>query len=1128
MTADPAEQQGGDGWSGSLYAALAPELLDAQAVAADSLRGPGGVVDEQALAAQHVDGVLVSHDGIRWLPSTLQAIEALTRRPDHLLAVDVGSVDGSTELLAGADVDDLAFVPADAGFAQAVSTGLSVCREAAAQSEQSWVWVLHDDCAPEPDALRALLVTALAQQAAIVGPKLLDWSTGDRILELGVTIAPNGHRETGLDRDEPDQGQLDDRVDVLAVSTAGMLVRRDVWDALGGLDAMYRFFRDDVDLGWRARAAGHRVVVAPSARMRHAAAAASGLRPVDAVSHRSTVLDRRNALLVLLANATAWRFPLALMTALLDSLLRAAGFLVGRAPALAADELWAMASAVGGVRRLVSARGARSRRRSVPASALRPYLPRLGHQVRAASDSLRSAAAGRAAADVGAAGRHVGLGEAEDHSIDMLVEEGSSRRRRDGVVLFALASVLAVLGGRSLLGAGVLAGGALLPPPSGAADLWQSYLASWHPVGPGSEVPAATSTAVLALLALATLGNVPFLVDVVVLGAFPIAAVIGWWALGRLRLARWPRLLLAVAYGLLPVLVGAEASGRIGTLVLAMLAPVLLVLLHRVLDGGPWHLAWLAGLVLAVVTAFVPVLWPLTVAGALLLAAVLGGGRHELVARAGRMLVVAVVPAAVLGPWLGAWLAQPSILASESGLASPGLASPGLPTWRILLLDSGGPGAAPTGLLAGYLVAAVLVALAARPAVRPSVWVSWLLVLLAWLSAVLVSATELPVVGSGSVGAGSAGSAGVVGWPGPSVLLAGTGMLLALALALRSVPSSRARRRAAPRVLRVPLPGGVRSVALRSSVGMLALGALTVSVALGGLGWLAGGSGGLAGPAPLARGTTGTLPVYIEQETTGPAAVRALQLEGTAADGVFYTLVRGVGPRLGDAEVAPPPAAYAGLDPVVSDLVSGRGAIDTEALAAAAIGYILLAEPADPALVRAIDAKADLQRASAPDGGAVWRVERLSVRVRQTDGLGSRPVPSGPVAVEATLPASRTAAGEIVLAEPPVEGWRASVDGEELGRASAGEPSIDAPVGEVRFPLAQAGDKLVIEHRDDARGRWLLLQALAVLLVSLLALPVASPRADVVATRRSRHVARAPVEPPAAGPAAPQDEQVLR
>ena len=74
----------------------------------------------------------------------------------------------------------------------------------------------------------------------------------------------------------------------------------DVWERLGGFDRQLRMFRDDVDLGWRANLAGYRVAVAPEAVVYHVQAAAQGRRTIDAATRRRHLLDRRNALFVLL------------------------------------------------------------------------------------------------------------------------------------------------------------------------------------------------------------------------------------------------------------------------------------------------------------------------------------------------------------------------------------------------------------------------------------------------------------------------------------------------------------------------------------------------------------------------------------------------------------------------------------------------------------------------------------------------------------------------------------------------------------------------------------------------------------------------------------------------------------
>ena len=90
-----------------------------------------------------------------------------------------------------------------------------------------------------------------------------------------------------------------------------MLVRRDVWDALGGLDPRLPLLRDDVDLGWRANLAGHRVVVVTDAVVHHAEAASHRRRPVHVAGGRLHRLDRQHALYVLLANLPLLRLLIA-------------------------------------------------------------------------------------------------------------------------------------------------------------------------------------------------------------------------------------------------------------------------------------------------------------------------------------------------------------------------------------------------------------------------------------------------------------------------------------------------------------------------------------------------------------------------------------------------------------------------------------------------------------------------------------------------------------------------------------------------------------------------------------------------------------------------------------------------
>src|SRR4029077_4262027 len=117
-------------------------------------------------------------------------------------------------------------------------------------------WLLHDDCEPAPDALEQLLAGAgRSRSAAVLGPKLKDLSDRRVVREAGITTDRAGRRLTGVEPGEIDQGQHDGNRAGLAVSSAGMLVRRDVWNQLGGFDDNLPLFRDDIDFCWRAHAA---------------------------------------------------------------------------------------------------------------------------------------------------------------------------------------------------------------------------------------------------------------------------------------------------------------------------------------------------------------------------------------------------------------------------------------------------------------------------------------------------------------------------------------------------------------------------------------------------------------------------------------------------------------------------------------------------------------------------------------------------------------------------------------------------------------------------------------------------------------------------------------------------------
>jgi len=281
------------------------------------------------MTVHRVTAILVVHDGATWLPEVVAAVTSQKRKVDAIIAVDTGSEDTSVKLLKGARIPVLT-MDRETGFGDAVAQAVSTLPEIDTDSdEEEWLWIVHDDLAPHNKALRTMLEAVTDRPNVVMaGPKLLGWHDHHHLLEVGISIAGNGARWTGLEDNEYDQGQHDGVKDVLSVSTAGALIRRDVFEDLGGFDPNLELFRDDVDFGWRVRTAGHSVIAVTDAIAFHAEASASERRSVDvhgAFLHRPRLLDRRNAAYVLLANSSWWTLPLLTLQILSGAVLRSLG-----------------------------------------------------------------------------------------------------------------------------------------------------------------------------------------------------------------------------------------------------------------------------------------------------------------------------------------------------------------------------------------------------------------------------------------------------------------------------------------------------------------------------------------------------------------------------------------------------------------------------------------------------------------------------------------------------------------------------------------------------------------------------------------------------------------------------------
>jgi GT2 family glycosyltransferase len=920
--------------------------------------------------------LLVSHDGARWLAAVVGGLRAQTVPVAGVVAVDTGSRDESVDLLLDA-YDEVVTLTGRAGYPEAVRTALEqVPAEGPVAVE--WVWLLHDDSNPAPDALARLLDAAADDPGVdILGPKLREWPSLKRLLEVGVTLSGTGRRETGLEPGEYDQGQHDEVREVLAVNTAGMLVRRRVLDELGGFDDNLPIFGNDLDFGWRAAARGHRTVAVPQAIVFHAEAAHRGSRRTPLTGRHTHYQERRAALFTLLANAPARRLPWQVVRLFFGTLLRMVGFFVVRSPGEALDDLAALFSVYSAPGEIRRARRARQTSGAHDASPLLapwwvPYrhgLDFVGDIVNAAFNQAQDVADRRRAVKESAAPVPIRRPVVVD---DDAPDEDTGLVARFFTNPLAMALtvvvVLSVFGAREAFGH--VTGGGLAPAPASAGHLIGLWTESWHPLGTGTAVPAPAYVAVLGGLGWLLGDSAAAAVSAVLLLAVPLALWGAWRMLrviGRLvdpgGSPRWLVALGAVTYALVPVTSGAFGDGRLGVVAVAVILPFLT---HAALGFADperdrrRRAAWRTGLLLAVAAAFEPVAWVFALALALVVLAVaavltrsLPRGRDVL---GPPVIALGVAPVLLLPWWLPALRhGAASLLLMETGRQPyPSL------SFSDFLLGRFAPGVGGPWWLGALLVVLAVLALVPR-ATRIPVLVAWLAAAVAAITATALSVITLPLPG-GSVRPGIAVLA---------VVLHGCFVLAAMLGAQGLVTILRRSGRERHEVL---------------LVGLALVAAVIPAVGLGWFVW--------QGPGDLANSEQTGIPPFMTDEAAAEPAAGILVVRGDTASGLTYTIRRGAGDTLGENEILyasdPDPA----FDADVRALVSRPTPAVVDDLAEAGIRYLVLPSPYDGSVAAGLDATDGLGQAGTESQATrTWRVE-TEVDPRAVDGSGSvvRPV----------------------------------------------------------------------------------------------------------------------------------------
>ena len=241
--------------------------------------------------------VILNWNGEQMLARFLPSVVAHSAGAQVIVA-DNGSTDGSVALLE-TRFPSVRLIRLDHnyGFAEGYNQALQLV-------DADYYLLLNSDV-EVPEGWLDPLVGCLDANADVAAcqPKILcEWdrsrfeyagAAGGYIDSLGYPFC----RGRIFDTVEPDRGQYDTPVDVFWATGAALLIRREVYWAVGGLDGRFFAHQEEIDLCWRLRARGHRIMCVPSSQVYHV-----GGGTLPKANPRKTFLNFRNNLLLLYKN----------------------------------------------------------------------------------------------------------------------------------------------------------------------------------------------------------------------------------------------------------------------------------------------------------------------------------------------------------------------------------------------------------------------------------------------------------------------------------------------------------------------------------------------------------------------------------------------------------------------------------------------------------------------------------------------------------------------------------------------------------------------------------------------------------------------------------------------------------
>ena len=862
-----------------------------------------------------VSAVVLSHDQPVSLDRVLGQLAKQTVSPSRVLIVD----SSKTETISSHGYETLK-LDHKISFPAAIEAALKHL------ATDGYLWILHDDSAPDADALEKLLrEIELSPSLAVVGPKQVDWDNPKLIKQLGLTLTRSGLLFSRV-RGEFDQGQHDHLEDVMAVGTAGALINLEKYRELGGFDPKAPPLAADVDFSIRARLSGGRVAVAPASKISHQMLSMNGKRSLGWLGGTPAQAIRHAEFYLALSYASLFGFVFGWLLLIPFAILNSVALLVRKRASAIAPELAAALTTFMGLGRLISSRARIRRTTSAKLSTLA---------------ALRATRQEQKSSNQRAKDQEVSKQLLEAHARgdnEEIVVSLNSGFVSSGAIWFALG--LVALNALWFPTNVAITGAGVIPLSNNWLEIFSQAGSMNQNLGLGFSGPADPWAWALAIIS-APLFFQPSLAITILMYLATAIAFTGFFFLSaRVTRSNPLRISGALAFALWPALTISLTQANLGQVLAISLLPWLAHSVAKIAELGlkdagsfvsTWSQAGLAGIILALISSSSPSL------GLLIIALVIGLGITK-----PRKLVPLVFS---FGLTL-IWFIPIALERIGSGAPLALFMDPGIPTatataanWTLPFFGFGFD-SLQLGLMISVVVLVVALVALLTPSSRSALGL-WIVALVSLAAAFIGSGLKFAF---GELSVLSIDVSGILALFGLAVILAFTHLTTA-SKALRSI-----------------------AISLVAIVGIApAAFALATS------------------PPTVAYSDGRSVPSIIQADADAGLKVRTLKLEA-ASDSVVVELFEGAGLKLeqlstsfqiSNSGLSKQNSEYQILGQLVANLVSANGADVLNPLREFGISYILVS-PANRDLQMALDSTRGLESIGETDFGQLWKVESVS------------------------------------------------------------------------------------------------------------------------------------------------------